>query len=157
MVNKLTHHGFATLLSIAIYYLITVHFQAFSIYFWPALFLCLFGAELPDIDMIAGLPFHRSIITHSPILMTPLFLYYLLIPAPRQIHILLGFTFIGYASHLLLDNIPAKLDPLQVIFTTINPKEAPGTVNHIPSQYEELWLITSASLLTIYAYVFFTL
>lgn len=157
MVRRLAHQGFALLAFLAVYYLVTQYFQAFAIYFWPALFLCLFGAEFPDVDMIGGLKYHRSVITHGPFLMTPLFIYYALISVPRQIHILLGFTFLGYASHLLLDNIPARFAPLQWLWKAVKLDETPGEVNHIPSQFEELWLLASAGLLIIYAYLFFTL
>jgi len=137
------------------------------------------GALMPDWDIpFLGISRHRNIIFHSAalpllILLTTLVNYAarilssgspvdLSVGAGIELYIT-GLFLLGYASHLYLDIFRSDANPLEILWTAIDPSQkAPTSLKplgpiKVGKKYARHWLISNATLLVIIAIALFGL
>lgn len=137
------------------------------------------GALMPDWDIpFLGISRHRNIIFHSAalpllILLTTLVNYAariltsgsivdLSIGAEVELYIT-GLFLLGYASHLYLDVFRSDANPLEILWTAVDPNQkAPTGLKplgpiKISKRYARYWLVSNATLLVIIAIALFGL
>jgi len=107
--NRKSHiiGGFVTwaIAMIASYFLIELPMKTNSLWIMLSLFICQFGSQMPDYDIIWNkfLP-HRNVITHSLFLPALSILpIYFVTDETNALLPLYAFFLFGYASHLFLD------------------------------------------------------
>ena len=133
------HKIWASVMYLIIFYVMTFHYHV-NIDFWLAWLLVIFGAYFPDIDLDFGTRFHRSLLSHSHIVVMFIAAVYLTTPVPQVLEIL-GFFFLGYASHLLLDIFPSNASLFKMIWTVFTSYQTPGDLRGIPEWLERPWLV----------------
>lgn len=153
--NRIEHQVFGTFLFLSLYFGIGNYYPFVKdvVFFVPSLIACLYGSILPDVDLVFGIQYHRSLITHSPILPSIVGLYYLILPYPATIRAIIACFLIGYASHLLLDNIPRKYAPIEQLIVLFDFRSTPGNLRGISSSKEGLFLIASSALVSFNAFL----
>ncbi|TFG31622.1 hypothetical protein EU528_05770 [Candidatus Thorarchaeota archaeon] len=137
------------------------------------------GALMPDWDIpFLGISRHRNIIFHSAalpllILLTTLVNYAskiltsgsiidLSIGAEVELYIT-GLFLLGYASHLYLDIFRSDANPLEILWTAVDPNQkAPTGLKplgpiKVSTKYARSWLISNATLLLLIAVALFGL
>jgi hypothetical protein len=138
------------------------------------------GALMPDWDIpFLGISRHRNIIFHSVALPLLIVLTTLVNVASRVLtasssiisvdlsigadfeFYITGLFLIGYASHLYLDIFRSDANPLEILWTAVDPNQkAPtglkplGPIN-ISKKYARSWLVANATLLVIIALALF--
>jgi len=134
----------------------------------------LVGAMMPDWDIpFLGIERHRNIVFHSFLLPVLIVLptigrIILMIVnsnlgqletwvSPTELYIL-GFFFIGYASHLGLDVMPSKASPWEIVWRVISPlDEAPTGIKplgpfKVSERHAKSWLYMNAFFLGLIAF-----
>lgn len=134
------HKIWASVMFLIIFYVVDFHYHLVNIDFWLAWLLVIFGAYFPDIDLDFGTRFHRNLITHSHIVVMFIAAVYLTTPVSQVLE-LLGFFFLGYASHLLLDIFPSNASLFKRIWTIFASYQTPGDLRGIPEWLERPWLV----------------
>ena len=137
------------------------------------------GALMPDWDIpFLGISRHRNIIFHSAalpllILLTTLVNYAsriltsgsivdLSIGAEMELYIT-GLFLLGYASHLYLDIFRSDANPLEILWTAVDPdQKAPTSLKplgpiKVSKKYARHWLVSNATLLVVIALALFGL
>jgi hypothetical protein len=137
------------------------------------------GALMPDWDIpFLGISRHRNIVFHSAalpllILLTTLVNYAArIISSGSSIDLSKGagvelyitaLFFLGYASHLYLDIFRSDANPLEILWTALDPNQkAPTSLKplgpiKVSKKYARHWLISNATLLVIIAIALFGL
>ena len=156
MVHSMEHKIWAGTIFTLYYFLLEHQLNIFQIPFWPAFFMAILGAHFPDFDLDFGVRYHRSPITHSALIPTIIFLYYLYFRPEDLVLILLSVFFLGYSSHLILDIFPSKASLLKRI-SSIFKNYVPGNVKGIPKRYEKKFLVVSGIICFLYASVYLIL
>jgi len=138
------------------------------------------GALMPDWDIpFLGISRHRNIIFHSVALPLIIILTTLVNVASRVLtagssiisvdlsigadfeFYITGLFLIGYASHLYLDIFRSDANPLEILWTAVDPNmKAPTGLKplgpiKISKKYARPWLIANATLLVIIAFALF--
>jgi len=112
------------------------------------------ASHAPDVDLDFGIKYHRSPITHSPLIPAVLFVFYFLTSFEFGVLFLLAAFFIGYSSHLFLDLIPptgsAFGSRVSKWFEQRLKGGAPGDLRGIPEKYERNWLKVSGIIVAIF-------
>jgi hypothetical protein len=108
----------------------------------------------PDLDLDFGIKYHRSPITHSPIIPAVVFVFYFISSFSFPVLFLVSSFFIGYGSHLFLDLIPptgsAFGERVSKWFKQKLEGGAPGDIRGIPEKHERNWLKISGIIITIF-------
>ncbi|MGY5872373.1 MAG: metal-dependent hydrolase [Candidatus Thorarchaeota archaeon] len=140
------------------------------------------GALMPDWDIpFLGISRHRNIIFHSATLPLLILLTTLVNVASRVLtsgssiitvdlsigaeveFYITGLFLLGYASHLYLDIFRSDANPLEILWTAVDPSQkAPTGLKplgpiKVSKKYARTWLIANATLLTIIAIALFGL
>jgi len=134
------HKIWASVMFLIIFYFVDFHYHLTNINFWLAWLLVIFGAYFPDIDLDFGTRFHRNLFTHSHIVVMFIAAVYFTTPVPQVLE-LLGFFFLGYASHLLLDIFPSNASVFKRVWTIFASYQTPGDLRGIPEWLERPWLV----------------
>ncbi|MGY5858784.1 MAG: metal-dependent hydrolase [Candidatus Thorarchaeota archaeon] len=132
------------------------------------------GALMPDWDIpFLGISRHRNIIFHSVTLPLLITLTTLVNVATRVLtsgslsigseveYYITGLFLLGYASHLYLDIFRSDANPLEILWTAVDPNQkAPTGLKplgpiKVSKKYARHWLIANASLLVIIAVILF--
>lgn len=138
------------------------------------------GALMPDWDIpFLGISRHRNIIFHSAALPILMVLATLVNVATRLLtagssiisidlsigaeveYYITGLFLLGYASHLYLDIFRSDANPLEIIWTAVDPyHKAPTGLKplgpiKVSQKYARHWLISNATLLVIIAMILF--
>lgn len=153
LVQSVEHHIWAVI-GFSFYYLVIEHFlQLFQVLFWPALFVCVFGSIFPDLDLGFGAKYHRSPVTHSALVPTLFFIFYILIVPDPTTYRFLAVFFLGYASHLFLDIFPSNASIFKRA-AGIFEEYTPGDIRGVPEKYEKPLLIWSGAMCLVWAGIF---
>ncbi|MFX1521224.1 MAG: hypothetical protein ACFFCD_15025 [Promethearchaeota archaeon] len=112
------------------------------------------ASHFPDLDLDFGIKYHRSPITHSPIIPVAVMIFYFLSSFSFSVLFLVASFFIGYSSHLFLDLIPptgsAFGSRVSKWFEQRLKGGAPGDLRGIPEKYERNWLLVSGIIVAIF-------
>lgn len=134
------------------------------------------GALMPDWDVpFLGISRHRNLVFHSVVLPLLVVLGTLVNVTLRILsstslavgaeveYYITGLFLLGYASHLYLDIFPSNANPLEILWTAVDPdQKAPTGLKplgpiKISQKNARGWLVLNASILTIVALILFGL
>ena len=139
--NRFEHKLYATLIFILLYWFFVNSYSELRLAFWPSLFMVILGSHFPDFDLDFGIRFHRSPITHSPLIPGIIFIGYLFSSTPVWILEIMAWFIIGYSTHLFFDLAPSGWGLLGFVISAFNPAESPGDIRQIAESLEKPFLI----------------
>jgi hypothetical protein len=110
------------------------------------------ASHLPDLDLDFGIEYHRSPITHSPLIPAALFGFQLITSTDFGILFLTAVFFLGYASHLFCDLFsPSRSvfgERVSNWFERKMKGTVPGDLRGVPEKYEGPWFKISGIIVT---------
>ena len=153
--HGMEHKIWASVSFFILVYFVEYYYHIINLPFWVGWLLVILGAYMPDIDLDFGTKYHRSFWTHGPLI--PLFfaIMYGLTPSWLTLS-LLGFFFMGYASHLLLDIFPSNSSLFKMVWSLFATYQTPGDIRSIPEWFERPWLGGSGIYVIVLAILFFS-
>ncbi|MHA1713497.1 MAG: hypothetical protein ACTSW4_05620 [Candidatus Ranarchaeia archaeon] len=153
--NRFEHKFYAALSYIVIFFFTTNIYEGLRIAFWPSLLMVILGGHFPDFDLDFGIKFHRSPITHSPLISWIIFIGYLFTPSPPWVVEIMAWVIVGYATHLFFDLAPSGWGLIGLLISAFNPAHAPGDIRHVSERLERPFLILGGINCTLIAIVLF--